>query len=149
RSGEPSPLKSPTSASSRTGSTAPPKARARVARTSPGLAWLKSGSTTAGRRCSIAAGEGGGPRSAPGLRASVGENTMPAARASPARAKVVTRALRRLAMLSSRERRGPAGGWPAPCTTSEGVDERDQLALLRVAEVLIVVDHARGLARVP
>src|SRR6266851_515124 len=132
RSGAPSPLKSPTSPSSRSGSTARPNARTTAARTSCGRAGVKSASTTAGRKCSAAAGDGGRGSSTCGRRA---------------RERVVTRAVVLVAM-SPPGTRGPAGGRPAPFTVSEGIEERDELVLLGRAEELVVEDHGVGLARV-
>src|SRR5712691_2766256 len=146
RSGAPSPLKSPTSPSSRSGSTARPNARTTAARTSCGRAGVKSASTTAGRKCSAAAGDGGRGSSTCGRRATARENTNPAASAR-ARERVVTRAVVLVAM-SPPGTREPAGGRPAPFTVSEGIEERDELVLLGRAEELVVEDHGVGLARV-
>src|SRR5713101_6097819 len=147
RSGAPSPLKSPTSPSSRTGSTARPKACTTAARTSRERAGVKSAPTTAGRRCSTAAGDGGSARSTCAGWTPARESTNPAPRATTARARVATRAVLAYAM-GIEEGREPAGGWPAPFTASEGVEERDQLALLVRAEELVVDDHVVRFARV-
>ena len=110
RSGAPSPLKSPTADDGEVASTEPPKARARAARTSAGSAAEKSGSTTAGRRCSIAAGEGTTERSATGRRVQARGRMAAASTARAARMGVRAWALVMVAPWEEGDR--PEGGRP-------------------------------------
>src|SRR4051812_36475138 len=139
RSGEPSRLKSPTLASAGPVARAAPKTRASASRASAAVAGEKSASMTAARRCSGAAGAGIGIRSTGALRARARAPNPPAHNERPARSAVV----RWEWLMWDMGRWGPAGGRPAP-ERSQRVEERDELVLLRRAEVPVAVDDGGG-----